>query len=95
MQRESNAATYRVPQPFEAVVRSLRRALAEAGMKVTGELNVAERIRQILSIGMSPCVILFASAIDQTATWPSPLQIVVADRGQESEIHILRVLLAA
>lgn len=90
---QSDAATYQVLQPFDAVVRTLRRELAEAGMNTIQELNVAERIRQRFSIGMSPCLILFVSAtgLAEKAPGLAPLQIVVTDRGEASEIHVLRV----
>jgi hypothetical protein len=67
----------------------LRRILTAAGASITRELNVSERMRQLLAFGMSPCVILFASARERQ------FQIVVTDCGNVSEIHILRVLLAA
>jgi uncharacterized protein (DUF302 family) len=98
MKQESATMTYRVPQPFEAVVRTLRQTLAEAGLNITRELNVTERIRQILSVGMSPCLILFASFPDLApgaGSGVAPFQIVISDCGPESEVHILRVLLAA
>jgi len=94
MNEEAATATYCVAQPFDTAVKALRQALAQSGLKVTMELNVADRIRGRLLIGISPCLILFCSPAGPTAEIAgglAPLHVVVSARGAESEIHILRV----
>ena len=95
MNEQPATATYHVPLPFESAVKTLRRALAEAGLKVTMELNVSDRIRRRLLVGMSPCLILFASSTDlelETTGELAPLHVVISAHGEHSEIHILRVI---
>ena len=101
MHEESATSTYLLPQPFEKGVALLRRALAEARLRITGELNMSGRIRRSLLIGTTPCVVLFAApenggqdpavASSREAVL-TPLHVVASAKGSCTEVHILRVL---
>jgi uncharacterized protein (DUF302 family) len=61
MADESATTTYSIPEPFDEAVRSLRRVLAEASLKITGELDLSERLQRRLLVNTPPCLVLFAS----------------------------------
>src|SRR5690349_13266284 len=101
MNDESSTITYVVREPFQQALRSLRAVLADQGMRIGGELNISDRIRQALLIGTAPCVLVLvwpAGALgqilrsDSVATATVPLHVVVSGRGSRSEVHILRSL---
>ena len=52
--------TYSIPEPFDEAVRSLRRVLAEAGLKITGELDLSGRLQRRLLVDTPPCLVVFA-----------------------------------
>ena len=62
MAEELATATYLVSEPFELTVRSLRQVLADANLKIVGELDTSVRIRQRLLIGAAPCRVFFVAA---------------------------------
>jgi len=101
MAAETATTTYLVSEPFDLTVKSLRRVLADANLKLAGELDVSSRIRKRLSIGTAPCRVLFVAATpaafeglgaDSRAAALTPLHIVVSARGSQTEIHLLRAL---
>jgi len=101
MAEELATTTYLVSEPFEAAVKSLRRVLADANLKLAGELDMSSRIRKRLLIGTAPCRVLFVTAApaafeelsaDPRAAALTPLHIVVSARGSQTEIHLLRAL---
>ena len=103
MAEELATATYLVSEPFELTVRSLRQVLADANLKIVGELDTSVRIRQRLLIGAAPCRVFFVAATpvalgelgaDPRAAALTPLHIVVSARGAQTEIHLLRALSA-
>ena len=92
--------TYSIPEPFDEAVRSLRRVLAEAGLKITGELDLSGRLQRSLLVDTPPCLVVFAGPATPVLNGPSehpgaagltPLHIVVAARGSQTEIHVLRI----
>lgn len=101
MADELATATYSVSEPFELAVKSLRKVLADANLKLAGELDMSSRIRQTLLIDTAPCRVLFVAATpasfgelgaDPCAAALTPLHIVVSARGSQTEIHLLRAL---
>jgi len=101
MPEEPATTTYLVTEPFEPAVKSLRKVLAEANLKLAGELDMSTRIRQTLLIGTAPCRVLFVTAtraeFEESGAAPcaaalTPLHIVVSARGSQTEIHLLRAL---
>ena len=100
MTDESATTTYSIPEPFDEAVRSLRRVLAEAGLKIVGKLDLSARLQHRLSVDTPPCLVLFAGPAMPMRNGPSghlgaaaltPLHIVVSARGPQTEIHLLRI----
>ena len=97
---ENATVTYLIPQPFEEGLKLLRKAMAKAQLRITGELNMSSRIERSLRIQTAPCVVIFACPGYDSDGFPfhpieaglSPLHVVVSARGSQTEIHILRVL---
>lgn len=100
MADESATTTYSIPEPFDEAVKSLRRVLAEAGLKITGELDLSGRLQRRLLVDTPPCLVLFAGPASPVLNGPSghpgaaalmPLHIVVAAHGSQTEIHVLKI----
>jgi uncharacterized protein (DUF302 family) len=100
MADESATTTYSIPEPFDEAVRSLRRVLVEAGLQITGELDLSGRLQRRLLVDTPPCLVLFAGPATPVLNGPSghpgaaaltPLHIVVSARGSLTEIHVLRI----
>lgn len=98
---ESATTTYLIQEPFEQAVLALRRVLAQAGLPVTGELDMSRRLRESLLIGVAPLRVLFIAAAPWTFSRLSespglvaltPLHLVVSARGSQTEIHFLRAV---
>lgn len=101
MATELATATYLVSEPFEPAVRALRKVLADANLKLSGELDMSGHIWERLLIGSAPCRVLFVAAtpaeFEELGAGPSaaaltPLHVVVSARGSQTEIHLLRAL---
>ena len=100
MSAESATTTYYMPESFDAAVRAVRRVLVEAGLKVSNELDMAGRLQRRLQVHTQGCKVLFVSPgalrwRELGAVAFTPLHVVVSERGEHSEIHILRVPSAA
>jgi uncharacterized protein (DUF302 family) len=100
MTDESATATYSIPESFDEAVNSLRRVLAEAGLKIVGRLDLSARLQRRLLVETPPCLVLFAGPATPLTDGHSghlgaaaltPLHIVVSARGPQTEIHILRI----
>jgi len=93
MAAESATTTYYLPESFDGAVRAVRRVLAEAGLKVSNELDMAGRLQRRLQVHTQACKVLFVSPGGKAsgAAALTPLHVVVSERGDHSEIHILRV----
>ena len=96
MAAESATTTYYIPEGFDSAVRAVRRVLAEAGLKVSNELDMAGRLQRRLQVHTQGCKVLFVSPgatrwKDLGAAALTPLHVVISERGDHSEIHILRV----
>ena len=94
MSPESATTTYYMPEHVEEAVRLVRRVLVEAGLKITGELDMAGRLRRRLQVDTPACKVLFVAAGaagKERGVTAMPLHVVVSERGEHSEIHIMRV----
>lgn len=98
---ENATTTYIIPENFEQTAKLLRKVLPLARLTITGELNMSERIRKALLVGTPPCLVLFASpaepivasaAADPCGAVMAPFHVVLSARGEQTEVHILRVL---
>ena len=95
MPAESATTTYYIPESFDGAVRAVRRVLAEAGLTVSNELDMAGRLQRRLQVQTQPCKVLFVSPgakrwKELGAAALTPLHVVISERGDHSEIHILR-----
>ena len=93
--------TYLTAEPFRQALRSVRRILVARKLQIIGEFNISDRIRQKLLINTAPCVVLYVWSSarlsetlggDPCAAALAPLHVVVAGRGGQSEVHVLRTL---
>jgi len=93
------ARTYRIPEPFERALKSVREAIGKDRLTITTELDVSRRIQREWGIGMGPCrilcvdcpqLLLEAMAMDVGAGVLLPLHVVVAGRGPLTLVHIIR-----
>ena len=95
MAAESATATYYMAEPVDDAVRLLRGALDAGGLTISGELDMAVRLQRRLHVETPACKVLFvslpASRCRDTRAALAPLHVVVAQRNQHSEVHIVRV----
>ena len=98
MTGEQETATLIMQQPLNDAVKSLRRALAEKGLEIAADLDMAGRIRKALRIDLPPCrvlcvdcpvALLEALALDRSAAVLLPLHLVVAGQGGQTLVHFL------
>jgi uncharacterized protein (DUF302 family) len=99
MAEEPATTTYVIAGAFDQAVKSVRHALAEARLRIVGELNMSGRMQRELRMKTAPCLVLFASPAapeaadlfaDRRAGAVTPLHIVISARGPQTEVHILR-----
>ena len=98
MTGEQEPVTLIVRQPLNQALRSIRRALAEGGLQIATDLDMAGRIRKALRIDFPPCrvlgvdcpvALLEALALDRSAAVLLPLHLVVAGQDGFTLIHLL------
>jgi uncharacterized protein (DUF302 family) len=98
MTGEQEPVTFIVRQPPNQALRSIRRALAEEGLEIATDLDMAGRIRKALRIDFPPCrvlcvdcpvALLEALALDRSAAVLLPLHLVVAGQDGFTLIHLL------
>ena len=97
MTGEQEPVTLIVRQPLNQALRSIRRALAEGGLQIATDLDMAGRIRKALRIDFPPCrvlgvdcpvALLEALALDRSAAVLLPLHLVVAGQDGFTLIHL-------
>ena len=95
---EQETATLTIRKPLHEAVKLLRRALAEGGLEIVADLDMAGRIRKALRIDFPPCrvlcvdcpvALLEALALDRSAAVLLPLHLVVAGQDGFTLIHLL------
>jgi uncharacterized protein (DUF302 family) len=98
MTGDQETATLVMRQPFHEALKLIRRALAEGGLEIAADLDMAGRIRKALRIDLPPfrvlCVdcpvaLLEALALDRSAAVLLPLHVVVAGQGGLTLVHLL------
>ena len=98
MTGEQEPATLIVQQPLSDALKLIRRALAEEGLEIAADLDMAGRIRKSLRINLPPCRVLCidcpvalveALALDRSAAVLLPLHVVVAGHDGSTLIHLL------
>ena len=85
-------------KPINEALKLLRAALAEEGLEIAAEFDMAGRIRKALSVDLPPCrvlcvdcpvALLEALAFDRSAAVLLPLHLVVAGQDGITLIHLL------
>ena len=98
MTGDPDTATLIMQQPLSGALKSIRRALAEGGLEIAAELDVAGRIRKALRIDIPPCrvlcvdcpvALLEALALDRSAAVLLPLHLVVSGEDGATHVHFL------
>ena len=98
MTGEQEPVTLIVRQPLNQALRSIRRALAEGGLQIATDLDMAGRIRKALRIDFPPCrvlgvdcpvALLEALALDRSAAVLLPLHLVVTGQDGLTLVHLL------
>jgi uncharacterized protein (DUF302 family) len=97
MTNERSLVTFSVPGSHQATIRMVRRALAQEGLRVAAELDVAMRIKQELGARLAPCVVLYvddptllleAAVFHRGAALLIPLPVVVSGSDRHSEVLV-------
>ena len=95
---EQETATLTIQKPLNEAVKLLRRALAEGGLEIAADLDMAGRIRKALRIDFPPCrvlcvdcpvALLEALALDRSAAVLLPLHLVVTGQDGLTLVHFL------
>ena len=91
--------TYRIPEPFERALKSVREAVTRRGLSVPFELDISRRINRELGIALAPCRVLYvdhplllvqAMALDGSAAGWLPQQVVVSGRGPQTLVQVVQ-----
>ncbi len=91
-------ATLIMQKPINEALKLLRGALAEGGIEIAAEFDMAGRIRKALRVDLPPCrvlcvdcpvALLEALAFDRSAAVLLPLHLVVAGQDGITLIHLL------
>lgn len=98
MTGDPETATLIMQQPISEALKLIRRALAERGLEIAADLDMAGRIRKALRIDLPPCKVLCvdcpvalleALALDRSAAVLLPLHLVVAGQDGLTLVHLL------
>lgn len=98
MTDDQNTATLIMQQPPNEALKVIRRALAEAGLEITADLDLAGRVRKTLRIDLPPCrvlcvdctvALLEALTLDRSAAVLLPLHLVVAGQDGLTVVYLL------
>lgn len=94
----ATSLTYVIDVPFGKILKQLRAALKAEGLQIPMEMDVSGRIRNELGVALKPCRILYidcpfllleAAIVNASAAALVPLQVVVAEAGSRSVIHLV------
>ncbi len=59
MSTRTPVETFSIPEPYPLALRMVRRALAQQGLRVPTELDIAARIKEEVGAGVAPCAVLY------------------------------------
>ena len=89
--------TYLIPEPFQAALKIVRRALGEQDIRIVEELDLPRIMAQMLGIHLPPfrvlmvsCPRLLQGAVDESPFLLAffPLYVVTAAHGHYTEVHV-------
>ena len=98
MTGDQNTATLIMQQSPSDALKVIRRALAEAGLEIAADLDLAGRVRKTLRIDLPPCrvlcvdctiALLEALTLDRSAAVLLPLHLVVAGQDGLTVVYLL------
>jgi uncharacterized protein (DUF302 family) len=98
MTGDQETTTLVMQQPLGEALKLLRRSLAEGGLEIAADLDMAGRIRKALRVDLAPCrvlcvdcpvALLEALALDRSAAVLLPLHLVVAGQDGFTLVHLL------
>jgi uncharacterized protein (DUF302 family) len=98
MTGDQETVTLIIQQPVSDALKLIRRALAEGGLEIAADVDLAGRIRKALRIDLPPCrvlcvdcpvALLEALALDRSAAVLLPLHLVVAGHNGSTLVHLL------
>lgn len=87
---------YLIRERFDRALHDLKKALSNAGLTISGELDISKRMKQQLGLGFgphtvllvdSPYLLLEAVAVNSSAATVLPLHVVVLGRGATTRIY--------
>jgi uncharacterized protein (DUF302 family) len=99
MTGDQDTATLIMQQPPNEALSVIRRALAEAGLEIAADLDLAGRVRKTLRIDIPPCrvlcvdctvALLEALTLDRSAAVLLPLHLVVAGQDGLTLVYLLK-----
>jgi uncharacterized protein (DUF302 family) len=97
MPGDAATITYSLREPFERAVESVRKALANRGLKVVGQLDVSKRVERAVGIALPPCRIIFVlpepsalktANLHRCAAIFLPIHIVISGGHARTEIQV-------
>jgi uncharacterized protein (DUF302 family) len=98
MNGDQETETLIMQQPVTEALKVIRRALAQEGLEIAADLDMAGRIRKAFRIDLAPCrvlcidcpvVLLEALALDRLAAVLLPLHLVVEGHDDLTLVHLL------
>src|SRR3982751_4673709 len=98
MPGDQEPTTLMVPLPLKEALKLIRRALAEEGLTIAADFDMAGRVRKALRLDLPPCTVLCvdcpmslleALALDRSAAVLLPLHLVVAGQDGSTLVHLL------
>ena len=98
MTGDQETVTLIIQQPVSDALKLIRRALADGGLEIAADVDLAGRIRKALRIDLPPCrvlcvdcpvALLEALALDRSAAVLLPLHLVVAGHNGSTLVHLL------
>ena len=100
MTKEPSLVTFGVAESHQTTLRMVRRSLAQQGLRVPAEMDVAMRIKQQLGAGLAPCIVLYvddpallleAVVFDRGAALLIPLPVVISGNDRHTEVFVRSV----
>jgi uncharacterized protein (DUF302 family) len=97
MTTESTVITYHIDHPMDAALRTVKRAFARSGIRVSAEVDVAAQLKRDLGAGVAPCVLLMADdpvllleavVFYRGASLFIPQPVVVCGHGSRTEVMV-------
>jgi uncharacterized protein (DUF302 family) len=89
--------TFRIPEPYPAALRKVRKGFTQEGLRIPIELDVTSRIKQELGAGLAPCMVVYvddpallleAVIFHRDAALAIPQPVVIAGHDRHTEVLV-------